>query len=208
METLSINDVAELSDVDFEGIVSDPTSYPDPASPKPLDQGTYQCKIVRLAKDADDSGNWKNPTLPTLIMDFEVVRPDESAGRKANFIRISSRTWLRGGEKVSELGDVIRAFDREYKWTRIGDAYEFLIKHRDRGTLGKFRFGWRAFDSDFLKSSGADQLPRGSQEKKDLYKQAEIKHQRNFATDGTVVGPSGKTLKAKLYLLQAYPAAK
>ena len=207
---LTINDLGELNDDLFGGEVAAPEDYPDPVGPRPLDEGTYTARIVKLAKDADEAGNWRDPAFPTIQADFEITEGDKN-GRKANFIRISSRTWPRkrgdSTVKVSELGDVIRAFDPSYNWqNQVTLALRFLMEQSQRGATGKFRFGWKAFDMDHFNANGGPNLAAGSEERKELFKKCLIRGQKNFQSDGTVIGPSGKVLKAKLYLLQAYPA--
>lgn len=206
---LTINDIEELNDDVFEGAVAAPDEYVDPAGPRPLDEGTYDARIIKIAKDGDDEGNWRDPRYPAIQVDFEIAS-GEKMGRKANFIKVSSRLWMRKKgtieSKSSELGDLIRAFDPRFEWQQITQALRFLLEQQDRGVVGKFRFGWKAFDSEYFNMQGGPSMTDGTPEKRDLYKKAGIKGQRHFDADGTVIGPSGKQLKARLILLQAVPA--
>lgn len=208
--TLTLTDVQELQDDIFEGEVAAPEAYADAPTPRPLDEGTYALKIVKISKDADNSGNWRDPRFPALQVDFEVAE-GERAGRKANFVRISSRPWMRKrgttSAKVSDLGDLIRAFDKTYNWgSDIKAAFQFLLEQQDRGTVAKIRLGWKAFDMDHFNANGGDNLAPDSQEKKDLYKVCGVRGQKNFDNNGEATGPSGKLLKARLFMQQAYPA--
>jgi hypothetical protein len=208
--TLTLTDVQELQDDVFEGEVSTPDQYADAPGPRPLDEATYEVKIVKLSKDAKDDGTWRDPRFPALKVDFEVVAGDRT-GRKATFVRISSRPWnrKRGATtaRVSDLGDLIRAFDRTFNWAGdIRAALTFLIEQQDRGNTAKIRFGWKAFDMEHFTSNGGDNLAPDSTEKKDLLKACSIRGQKNFDPTGEKVGPSGKLLRAQLYMQQAYPA--
>lgn len=212
METaaLTINDLDLLNDDVFEGQVAPPDAYPNPIGPRPLDEGTYEMRLVKITPDRDDAGNWRDVRFPTVKCDFEVVA-GAMVGRKATFVRISSRTIPRkrgaATENVSDLGDLIRAYDPEFNWGNSPNvAFRYLMEHVDKGTICKLRLGWKATDMDYLNANGLDSLPRDSQERKDLYKKAVIRGQKNFDVDGTVAGPSGKLLKAQVFLQQAYPA--
>ena len=207
---LTINDLADLRDDLFEGAVSPPDEQLDPIGPRPLDEGTYPCRLVALRKDTDDAGNWRDERYPTLLADFEVASGDKE-GRKATFIRLSSKPQLRtvGAQvaKVSPLSDVIRAFDPTFNWGGIiSVAVKFLLDQQDKGTICKLSFGQKAFDTDHFNANGGPTMAAGSQELKDLYKACTVRGQRNFGPDGIAIGPSGKTLKAKLYLRTAYAA--
>jgi hypothetical protein len=210
-QTLSMEDILNLDDAAFEGDVAGIDDYPDPPSPRPLAAGTYKAKLVDLRLDTDENGQVRDSRYPSFTSTWEVVE-GEKAGRKATFVKITTRPQnrKRGDRvvKVSPLGDVVRAFDKTYDWgNSIQRAATFLKEQMEQGNVAKVRFDWKAWDGDWFAAQGGDSLPEGSEAKNNLFKTCSIRGQRNFREDGTVNGPSGKELKAKVFLAEAYPSA-
>ena len=212
--SVDLNELNLLDDLDIE--TASAGEYKDPVGPTPPPAGKYQFRLLDWEFDKDKDGNIRSPKQPGVVLSLEIVNGPH-AGRKLRFLRVRSAPFERDGVKVSQLGDLIRAFDATT--TYKGKAkFEALSRWQAQGAVFEAKIDWRAFDMDYYK----DELSRAGYTSDDKSQEARmakrragdgatIRGMRKFPqrADGTysptVLGPSGAELKAEVDFVDFTP---
>lgn len=202
---------AELNNLSVDIDVAPPTEYVD-AGPVLLPEGTYDLVIKDFEVGINRDGKFLNMIK---LRRLQVVGPEEFAGRYANDIRVFTTPYLRKGQKVSGLGDLIRGIDDTAVWSGLEGATDVLRRAVDQGIPFRAKLQWEAYDKAGFEQEGGLQMERKSDAEKALRKRATVKGMRNFPTypDGTpkstVPGPiSGEPLEASLTIDRVIPKSR
>lgn len=212
--TLTLDDLTNLfDDLDPTEIATESNdNYADAPSPAPLAAGKYGVQLKAIDVDRDQAGTVRNNKQ--FVCDFNVVDPEDKAGRVVRFIRVSMETKKRtiGGieKRYNEVVDLIRAFDAEFDWQNNPQAaLRFLLECVAENRIAFVQIDWKAWDTKFFDVRNGASLERGSAEHKILLNQVMIRGARKFDKDGTYLSPdSGNLLKARPFISRTYPAKR
>jgi hypothetical protein len=180
--------------------------------PSPLPKGKYRFRLLDWEFDKDKDGNIRNPKQPGVVLTLEVADGDY-AGRKVRFLRVRSAPFKRGETTVSQLGDLIRAFDATT--TYKGKAkFEALSRWQAEGATFEAKVDWRGFDMDHYRNvlaeegfTSQDKTPEARLAKRKAGDAATIKGMARFPKTASgkhlpvTEGPSGAEVKAELEIL-------
>lgn len=214
--SVDLNELNLLDDLDIE--TAPAGEYKDPSGPSPLPAGKYRFRLLDWEFDKDRDGNMRNPRQPGVVLTLEVADGDYS-GRKVRFLRVRSAPFERNGVRVSQLGDLIRAFDSTNSYT--GKAkFEALARWQAAGATFEAKVDWRGFDMDHYKNvlseegfAADDKSQEARMAKRKAGDAATIKGMRKFPTrangthEPTVEGPSGGDVKAELEIVDFIKAS-
>lgn len=210
---VELSELNLLDDLDIE--TATPEKYTDPAGPSPIPAGRYQFRLLDWDFDRDKEGNIRNQKTPTVVLNLEVADGPFS-GRKVRFVRVRSNVYQRENpasgikENVSQLGDMIRAFDATTHYPGK-EKFEALSKFQSEGAIFEARVDWRAFDIDHYKALLGGNPSPDKLMKRTAGDASTIKGMRKFPqmSNGnyapTVFGPSGNELRAELELVDFVP---
>lgn len=198
---VDLNELNLLDDLDIE--TAPAGEYKDPTGPSPLPAGKYRFRLLDWEFDKDREGNLRNPRQPGVVLTLEVADGDY-AGRKVRFLRVRSAPFERNGVKVSQLGDLIRAFDAHNTY-RGKAKFEALSRWQAEGATFEAKVDWRGFDIDHYRNLlNESDDPNDRMAKRRAGDAATIKGMRKFPqrADGSyepvTEGPSGAEVKAEL----------
>ena len=204
--------LSELDNITTEDIeVAPPAEYIDSSVTRPVPEGMYDLQITEW--EPSRNRETKQPDGKAFVLNCKVVGGEQD-GKFVRNLRIWTATYERNGVRVSGLGDLIRAIDDTAEWKTLADAGAILAKAQDQGTTFRAKLVWEAFDLDWYRDQGGDNLPNKSPEQKDLRKQATIKGMSKFrqAPDGTflpeVEGPSGNMIEARISVDRYVPSGR
>jgi hypothetical protein len=204
---VELSELNLLDDLDIE--TATPEKYQDPTGPAPLAAGKYRFRLLEWDFDRDKEGNIRNLKTPTVVLNLEVVE-GPAQGRKVRFLRVRSNVFERNGEKVSPLGDLLRAFDANSHYSGK-EKFEALSRYQAEGATFEARVDWRAFDIDHYKAMLGGHPSPDKLMKRTAGDAATIKGMKRFPqmSNGnyspTVIGPSGNELKAELEITDFVP---
>lgn len=208
--SVDLNELNLLDDLDID--TAPAGEYADPVGPSPLPTGRYRFRLLDWEFDKDKEGNIRNPKQPGVVLTLEVADGDY-AGRKIRFLRVRSAPFKRGDVTVSQLGDLIRAFDATT--TYKGKAkFEALSKWQAEGTTFEAKVDWRGFDMDHYRNvlqdegyTSEDKSAEAKMAKRKAGDAATIKGMRRFPQlangkySPVTEGPSGAEVKAELEIV-------
>jgi len=212
-ENIMTSESTQLLDDVFEGAVPNQEDYPD-TLPTLLPEGKYLLKIVKAGWQKDKEGKVVKPNNPTFVLeDCEVLTPQEAAGKHVRFLRFTTTTFERNGQRASAFGDLMRALDKDFDWqNKPSMAADFIQRCIETGEPFLVRLRWEAFDIDHWKDMDGSNLPKDEQ--KILAKETRLSGMKNFPPDGKGgfipewVGPSGATVEARLGVGQVFRSDK
>lgn len=177
----------------------------------PIPAGKYKVQLASFDFDRDQNGDIR--AKDRFQMDLRVADPDSRFdGRTIRFIRITNQAKTRQNKgvtyKFTELGDLVKGFDREFNINNSAErAIRFLLERIADNSTVEVQLDWKAFDKRHSEAQNFDSLQDGSEEKKKLGREIFVRGQKNFDPDGTMINPaSGNLLKANVYLRWTYPA--
>lgn len=175
----------------------------------PIPAGRYRVQLVSFDFDRDQSGDIRDKSK--FQLDLRVADEDNRFdGRTIRFIRITNKQKTRLNKGITynftELTDLVKAFDPEFNIQNSPErAIRFLLERIADNSTCDVQLDWKAFDKRHFESQNGDSMQDGSPEKKQLFKEAFIRGQKNFDPDGTLINPaSGNLLKANVYMRWAY----
>lgn len=207
---VDLNELNLLDDLDIE--TAPAGEYADPVGPTPLPKGKYRFRLLDWDFDKDKDGTIRNPKQPGVVLTLQVADGDYE-GRIVRFLRIRSAPFKRGETTVSQLGDLIRAFDATT--TYKGKAkFEALARWQADGSTFEAKVDWRGFDIDHYRAvlteegfGPADKSQEARLAKRKAGDAATIKGMHRFPQTAqgkylpTTEGPSGSEVKAELEIV-------
>lgn len=203
--------VRDLDTLHMDIEVASPTEYVDGTLPMLVPEGPYDLLITEW--DISRNRETKEPDGKAFILQTEITG-GEYDGRAVRNLRIWTTTFQRNGVTVSGLGDLVRAIDDTAHFRNLSEAANILQEAQDKRLPFRVKLVWEAYDSDFYREKGGDNLVRKSPEEKALRSMSTIKGMTKFrqAPDGTFIpeveGPSGNTLEARLTIDRYIPSSK
>lgn len=207
---VDLNELNLLDDLDIE--TAPAGEYADPVGPSPLPKGKYRFRLLDWDFDRNKDNTLRNPKQPGVVLTLQVVG-GEYDGRTVRFLRVRSAPFKRGETTVSQLGDLIRAFDSAT--TYKGKAkFEALSRWQAAGETFEAKVDWRGFDIDHYRNVLAEEgvAPTDTGQEARLAKRragdaATIKGMGRFPMTAsgkhlpTTEGPSGAEVKAELEIV-------
>jgi hypothetical protein len=207
----------QLQNVPDEDIaVAAPSQYVDSGFGL-IPEQTYDFVIKDFAPAFGDDGSFRKRID---IKKVEIVGvPEEELrkilGKTVNNLSVFTTQYLRGGVKVSGLGDLIRGIDPSREWSSLKDAVDIIQEAVDKNIPVQGKLVWGAYDKAGFENAGGKAMIPKSAEEKELKKRASVRGMRNFRQlpDNTylpeVPGPiSGEMLEGRIELDRVIAANK
>jgi hypothetical protein len=215
----------DLQDAELNNFSVD-SEYQDQLPPGPPVRGDYRARITKLTTRTNRDGEviLKDGKWPVLVVEeIEIIEGIANTPRRvAVYQDIRTKPFDRYGKKVSQLGDLLRAYDQNREFKGLAGQIAGLKELVQTSASFVFRGDWIAKDTEHAKAriaaaGGYDNLSR--EEINAIYNECEVRGMANFPTMtdpktgdqvhlSQVEGPSGNTLEARFEMRRFYPSER